>query len=109
MAIIIQPKFFPNLFTDKHSVILVQNNNTDKDVNFLALPPDAQKAVPPPKTNIVSDKNRVAQARQPTIDRHTLEELQNARRQGAPGPKAMQAPAPQQSAPAPQPTQLQQA
>ena len=109
IAIVIQPKFFPDLFTSKDDVVLVQTNNNNKDIDFLALPPDAQKTLPPPKTNIVSDKNRVAQARQPTLDRHTLEELQNARRQGAPGPKGMQAPAPQQNAPAPQPAQQQQA
>jgi len=98
MAIIIQPKFFPNLFSAREKIVLVTPELNDRDVRFLALPHDSQKAVPPPKTNIISDKNRVAQARRPTIDRHTLEELQNARRQGAPGPRAMQAPAPQQSA-----------
>ena len=95
----VQPKFFPDLFSSNDKVVPVQPD--DKEVNFLALPKDSQHAEPPPKTNIISDKNRVAQARQPTIDRHTLEELQNARRQGAPGPRAMQAPAPQQSAAAP--------
>ena len=101
MAIIIQPKFFPNWFSSNDKVVLVQTDDKDHDINYLALPKDSQSPVPPPKTNIISDKNRVAQARQPTLDRHTLEELQNARRQGAPGPRAMQAPAPQQSAAAP--------
>jgi len=98
MAIIIQPKFFPNLFATNEKVVLVTPELNDRDVRFLALPQDSQKPVPPPKSNIISDKNRVAQARRPTIDRHTLEELQNARRRGVPGPRAMQAPPPQQSA-----------
>ena len=108
MAIIIQPKFFPDLFSSKDKVVLVPQNMQDRDIQFLALPQDAQRPTPPPKSNILSDKNRIAQARRPTIDRHTLEELQNARRRGAPGPQGMQAPAPQQSAAAPQQPQQQQ-
>jgi len=111
LAIIIQPKFFPDLFSSKDKVVLVPQNTEDRDVQFLALPQDAHKPTPRPKTNILSDKNRIAEARKPTIDRHTLEELQNARRRGAPGPQGMQAPPPQQSAAAasPQPGQQQQA
>jgi TonB family protein len=111
LAIIIQPKFFPDLFSSKDKVVLVPQNKEDRDVQFLALPQDAHKPTPRPKTNILSDKNRIAEARKPTIDRHTLEELQNARRRGAPGPQGMQAPQPQQSAAAasPQPGQQQQA
>jgi hypothetical protein len=105
MTIVLQPRIFPDLFSSKDKVVLVDTSRIqDKDVNFLDLPPDAQK-VAPPKTNIISDKNRVAQARTPTLDRHTLEELQRARKPGPPGPHAMPAP-PQaaQAAPA-QPAQ----
>jgi TonB family protein len=107
MAIVLQPRIFPDLFS-KGNVELVSQEMNDKDVQFLALPNDAQK-VAPPKTNILSDKNRVAQARTPTLDRHTLQELQNARRQGPPGPKAMQAPQqPAVAAAQPPPQQQQQ-
>ena len=106
LAIIIQPKFFPDLFSSKEQVVLVPQNMQDRDIQYLALPQDSQKPTPPPKTDIVSDKNRIAQARRPTIDRHTLEELQNARRRGAPGPQGMQAP-PQQSAASTPPQQAQ--
>jgi TonB family protein len=105
MTIVLQPRIFPDLFSSKDKVVLVDTSRIqDQDVNFLDLPPDAQK-VAPPKTNIISDKNRVAQARTPTLDRHTLEELQRARKPGPPGPHAMPAP-PQaaQAAPA-QPAQ----
>ena len=108
IGIVVQPKFFPNWFS-KDQVALVSSQLEDKNVQFLELPKDEQK-VAPPKTNILSDKNRVAQARTPTLDRHTLEELQNARRQGPPGPKAIQAPPqPAAAAPPPQPQQQQQA
>lgn len=108
LAIIIQPKFFPDLFSSKEKVVLVPENLQDRDIRFLALPQDTQKPTPAPKTNILSDKNRIAQARRPTIDRHTLEELQNARRRGAPGLQGVQAPPPQQSAAAAPPQQAQQ-
>lgn len=100
LTIVLQPKLFPNWFSSKDKVVLVTPDMQDKDIQFLALPKDAQKATPPPKTNIISDKNRIAQARTPAPDRHTLEELQNARRQGAPGNRGMQAPPapPKQSA-----------
>jgi TonB family protein len=105
IGIILQPKIFPDWFP-KEKVALVSQKLDDRDVQFLALPKDSQKA-PPPKTNIISDKNRIAQARIPRPDRHTLEELQNARRQGAPGLQGMQAP-PQAAAAAPPQTQQQQ-
>ena len=75
LAIIIQPKFFPDLFGSKENVVLVPQQMQDRDIQYLALPQDSQKPTPPPKTDILSDKNRIAQARRPTIDRHTLEEL----------------------------------
>ncbi len=112
LTIVLQPKLFPNLFSSKDKLVLVTPNMQDKDVQFLALPKDAQKPTPPPKSNIISDKNRIAQARTPSPDRHTLEELQNARRQGAPGNRGVQAPPPrpqQAAAPAAQGQQQAQA
>jgi TonB family protein len=108
ITIILQPKFFPDLFSSKDKVVLVSPQIQERNLQYLDLPPDAQKRTPPPKTDIQSDKNRVAEARRPTIDRHTLQELQNARKQGAPGPHAMQAPAPAQRAAAPPQQQQQQ-
>ena len=107
ISFIVQPRIFPDLFSSRDKVALVSQQLDDKDIRFLALPQDQQKTAPPPKTNILSDKNRIAQARQPTLDRHTLEELQNARRPNPPGPRAMPAP-PQQAAAAPAPPQGQQ-
>jgi TonB family protein len=108
IAIILQPKLFPDLFSSRDQVVLVTPEMKDNDINYLALPKDQQQAVRPPKANILSDKDRVAQARQPTLDRHTLEELQNMRRPGPPAPKGMQAPPPQPSASAAAPQQGQQ-
>src|SRR6185437_83305 len=68
LGFVIQPKFFPNLFSSKDKLVLVSPEMQDKDIQFLALPKDAQKPTTAPKTNIISDKNRIAQARTPSLD-----------------------------------------
>ena len=73
---------------------LMKNQN----MTYLDLPPDLQKAPKvPPKTNVLSDKNRVAMSPHPSIDKKTLEELRRA------GPPAPAAAPPSQSAQAIQP------
>ena len=88
----------------------------DKDVTFLALPPDAQKLQRKPNTNIASDKDRIATARHPELDPKELQKILATPPPGAPGmlgprgpqvapqaPMQSQAPAPQQGQPAPRP------
>jgi TonB family protein len=64
------------------------------------------KPIKPPKTDILSDQNRLAQMRQPAPDKETLRKWRDARRPGAPA-----APRPQQqvaqASPEPQPAQPQ--
>lgn len=69
-----------------------------KDLTYLDLPPDALKQIKPKQSDIVSDKNRKAQTKAPTVDKKTLQELQAMKKAGPPSPS----PAPQQPAPAPQ-------
>jgi TonB family protein len=78
-----------------------------RQVTFLEMPPDLQKKVPRPNTNILSDKNRIAQSRHPVLDRKTLDELRDMRAPGPPGPPAPVA-KPSPAAPA-QPQQMAQA
>jgi len=87
------------------NVMLVQIPKEKKDLTFLELPPDAQKAVKPPKTNVLSDKSRIAESRTPKLDQQKLKKLLDALRQGRRGPAAGE---PQQQAPAP-PAQVAQA
>jgi TonB family protein len=54
-----------------------------QDTTFLSLPDDALK-VKPPKTNITSDKNRIAQTKTPTVDKETLRKLIDQRKPGPP-------------------------
>lgn len=66
-----------------------------KDFTFLAMPSDSQKLESPPNTHILSDKNRIATSRAPSLDKKTLDELVDAARPGAPGLSAPPAPPPQ--------------
>ncbi len=62
-----------------------------KQLTYLDMPPDMQKPPPkpPPDTKVLSDKNRVAMSRHPSLDKKTLEELKRA---GTPGQSAPQTP-----------------
>jgi TonB family protein len=54
-----------------------------QETTFIPLPDDLLK-VKPPKTNITSDKNRIAQTKTPTVDKETLRKLIDARKAGPP-------------------------
>src|SRR5271170_1478326 len=90
-------------------VVASQKDLTNgKDVTFLALPSDLQKA-PKPKTNVLSDKDRVAMSRH--LDPKELRKILATPPPGAPGltgprgaqPAAPQAPAMAQNQPQAQP------
>src|ERR1700753_2637615 len=104
--------FYGPKFKSHQPHVVNPNDVKQKDLTFLNLPPDAQRKVTPPKQAPPSDKNRIAQAPKPTLDRKTLQQLEAMRRAGPPQPPppqpapqpspAQPAPAPQQQAPAPQ-------
>jgi TonB family protein len=78
----------------------------NRELTYLEMSPDAQKNVKPPKdTNIISDKNRIATSRHPTIDRKTLQDILDSARAGAPGMSAPPAPKPQPASSAQQQAQ----
>ncbi len=79
----------------------------DKQITYLNLPPDHLKPQKPKSTNIISDKDRVAQTAHPTLDKKTLAELQAMQRAGNPAPPPAPAPQPTQAAPQPQQPQQQ--
>jgi TonB family protein len=91
-----------------HMAVVVPVRPTqDKDITFLALPPDAQKLSRKPNANILSDKDRVATTRRPELDLKELQRILATPPPGAPGlpgPNAPQTgpPAMAQSQPAPQ-------
>lgn len=78
----------------------------DKSVQYMQMAPDQTKPVERPKTNVISDKDRIKSTRTPAIDRKTLDALADNLRKGAPSPPPSPAAAPvaQQQAPqTPQP------
>jgi TonB family protein len=99
-----------------HVVVVPVDSTQDKNLTFLALPPDLQKPTRRPNTNIASDKDRIAMSKHPELDPKELQKILATPPPGAPGmngPRAPQAPqtmaqnqAPtQQAPPAPQQTQ----
>jgi TonB family protein len=97
-----------------HVVVVPVDSTQNKNLTFLALPPDLQKPTRRPDTNIASDKDRIATSRHPELDPKELRKILATPPPGAPGmtgPRAPQ-PAPQAMAPtqppSPQPQQGQQ-
>jgi TonB family protein len=91
----------------RQNAMVVTPQEQQKDLTFLELPPDLQKAVKPPKSNIISDKDRVATSRSPVLNHEDLKKAL-AGRSGRPAPPASPQPAapqPQQMAPQPAPPQ----
>jgi len=88
-------KYFP------HKTLVVSPNDwmRQKDLTYLELPPDEQKLTQHPKTNIISDKDRIASSRTPRLDPKELRKILDSSRPGRPGAGA--AAAPQTQAPAP--------
>jgi TonB family protein len=88
----LSPKLMPNW---GHPVKLsAEDILREKDATFLALPPDAQKYPQKPKTNVMSDKDRIATSKNP--DQKMMQRMLD---QIPPGPPAR--PSPRPSAPAP--------
>jgi TonB family protein len=94
----------------RQNAMVVTPKEQQKDLTFLELPPDLQKTVKPPKSNIISDKDRVATSRSPILNHEDLKKAL-AGRSGRPAqpvsPQPPAAPAPQQMAPQPTPPQPQ--
>lgn len=99
----LSPKLMPNW---GRPVKMVNLDMRDKDNVFLALPPDAQKLIRKPKTNVMSDKDRIATSRNP--DPKELKKLLDQRAPGPPArpsvPTPPQVAQQQQQAPQQQPT-----
>ncbi len=96
-----------------HVVVVPVDSTQDKNLTFLALPPDLQKPTRRPNTNIASDKDRIATSRHPELDPKELRKILATPPPGAPGmtgPRAPQPAAPPaiSQAPSQQPQQGQQ-
>jgi TonB family protein len=76
-----------------HRVVVVPVDSTqNKNLTFLALPPDLQKPTRRPNTNIASDKDRIAMSRHPELDPKELRKILATPPPGAPGMNGPRAP-----------------
>ena len=82
------PRYLPQRSPDLRASSALDNQS----ITYVEMNPDAQKSVPTPRTNVISDKDRIATSRNPVLDRRSLEELRARNRAGAPGVNQPQAP-----------------
>lgn len=110
LVLIITIMFAPKLpYFQNRTLGVIVPRVSDRDITFLAMPPDLQKPVTAPKTNVISDKNRIATSRTPTLNKEDLQRILDARRPGEPGRQQPPAPSPAaQQAQAPASPQQQQ-
>ncbi|MBV8205829.1 MAG: TonB family protein [Acidobacteria bacterium] len=99
LIIILSILFGPKLPFFQSRVRIVSPQFEPHDLTFLELPKDLQKAAKKPNTNIISDKDRIATSRTPTLDQQALHKILDARKQGAPGRPQPSAPVQQASQP----------
>jgi TonB family protein len=103
IALSLSPKWMPGSWG--HPVRLVAEDMLkDKETTFLALPPDAQKLLRKPHTNVLSDKDRIATSRNP--DQKLMQRMLDNRDPGPPArpsPRSLPTP-PQPAQQAPQQT-----
>jgi TonB family protein len=78
-----------------------------QQTTFITLPDDQLKVKQRPKTDIVSDKDRIAQTRTPAVDKDALRKLLDARKPGPPKASTPPSPPAQQQAPQENPTTAQ--
>ncbi len=101
MALVIFLFMSPKIFPGNRNLLLISPADLmrNQQMTYLDLPPDLQKEPKvAPKTNVMSDKNRIAESRHPTLDKKTLEELKRAgppKMPSAPSQQAQAAPAQQ--------------
>src|SRR3984885_11908993 len=88
-----------------HTAVVVPMDAKNKNLTFLALPPDLQKPTRRPNTNIASDKDRIAMSRHPELDPKELRKTLASPPPGAPGMTAPRAPQSPQTAQTQPPTQ----
>src|SRR5579864_5558867 len=85
---------FIEKFIPLHTAVVVPLNANKDNTTFLALPPDLQKVPRKPKTNVLSDKDRIATSPHPELDPKELRKILATPPPGAPGPSGPRMPQP---------------
>jgi TonB family protein len=73
-------------FPARNVVVMSPADLNQKDLTYLELPPDVQKLTQKPKTDIMSDKDRIASSKSPSIDHRELHRILDSGRPGPAGP-----------------------
>ncbi|HTV66176.1 MAG TPA: TonB family protein [Bryocella sp.] len=105
MAVVIFLFMSPRIFPNTKGIVLISPADLmrNQQMTYLDLPPDMQKEPKvAPKTDVMSDKNRIAESRHPMLDKKTLEELRRAGPPKIPSAPAQQPQAAQAASPAQQ-------
>jgi TonB family protein len=74
-----------NILPWYHPAVVAVDATKNKNLTFLALPPDLQKLSHRPNTNIQSDKDRIATSRHPELDPKELRKILASPPPGSPG------------------------
>ena len=82
--------FYRRVFLHQQPIMRVsmQDLLKQRDLTYLELPPDLQKPAERPKTNVMSDKDRIATSKTPQVDPKELRKLYASSHPGV--PKGMQ-------------------
>lgn len=82
--------FYRRVFLHQQPIVRVsiQDLMKQKELTYLELPPDVQKVIKKPKTDVISDKDRTASSRNPQLDPKELKKIIDASRRGRPGASA---------------------
>ena len=99
LLVVNSPKF--GRYFPTHPLTINPDWMNQKETTYLELPPDEQKLTKRPKTNIISDKDRIATSRT-QLDPNELKKILDSARPGAPGSSGPPVqPSAQPAAPAP--------
>lgn len=79
------PKWIPSFSRPAIVVATPQELMQQRELTYLDLPPDVQKVTKRPNTNVISDKDRIAASRTPSMDKNELRKILDSARPGAPG------------------------
>jgi TonB family protein len=112
VVLLINSKRLETLFPRRAVIAVAPLTEKQKDLTYLELPPDLQKLIKKQKTNIISDKDRMAEARHKIQQKNLLDTPAGTQGPAAPRIKPQrpsppaaaqnQQPAPQQQQPQPQ-------
>ena len=83
IGLLTAPKWMP-----RGAILLPSAEMSKQNETFLVLPTDSTHPPKPPKTDIISDKDRIAQSRTPVPSREAIRRITNAQRPGDPTPSA---------------------